>query len=258
MSMSGSLYGIPGCIGRFFPRAFLFLLLGLSLLVLHLTARAAAGDFRIAEQSTLSGSRNSSNSQPRPGRSGGADLMKRLSENVREGDIIFQTSASRQSLAIKIATGSDYTHCGILLRKGGALQVFEAAGTVQWTPLETWVKRGVGHRYLLMRLNDPATLTPVVAKALRDKASAVAGKKYDLRFQWSDDKLYCSELVWKLYHKAGIDLCGLRSFRDYKLNHDEVRKIIRERYDMELPLDESVVAPSDLTHCGLLKIVDVN
>ena len=28
------------------------------------------------------------------------------------------------------------------------------------------------------------------------------GRDYDLRFEWSDDKIYCSELVWKIYKEA--------------------------------------------------------
>ena len=30
-------------------------------------------------------------------------------------------------------------------------------------------------------------------------------KDYDLYFEWSDDKIYCSELVWKIY-KNGADI----------------------------------------------------
>ena len=182
----------------------------------------------------------------------------RLAGMAREGDIIFQTSVSRQSLAIKIATKSDYTHCGILLRKNGKLQVFEAAKTVTWTPLEAWVKRGVNQHYVLMRLKDPQTLTPEALAAIYVTTQAFSGKKYDLLFQWTDDKMYCSELVWKLYKRAGVELCEPHRFRDYDLNHAEVQKIMKERYGMDMPWDETVVAPSDLRRCPLLEVVDSN
>ena len=184
--------------------------------------------------------------------------INQLASIVQEGDIIFQTTVSRQSLAIKIATKSDYTHCGILLRKNGKLQVFEAGRTVTWTPLGAWVRRGVDRHYMLMRLKDSQTLTPEAFAAMHAATQAFAGKKYDLLFQWTDDAVYCSELVWKLYKRAGIELCEPRRFRDYDLDHAEVQRIIKERYGMDMPWDEQVVAPSDLMSSPLLEIVDSN
>ena len=247
-------------IKRFHSQSLFSLLLALGLLAASFPAGAASPDPRITEQAALTdpSTWDPSSFQPQAGRPGDADMIKRLDETAREGDIIFQTTVSRQSLAIKIATRSDYTHCGVILRKDGKLQVFEAAKTVGWTPLETWIKRGVDQHYLLMRLKDSTGLAPEALIALHDSIPAFAGKQYDLLFQWSDDKMYCSELVWKLYHKAGIDLCKLRTFRDYDLNHDAVQKIIKERYGMDMPWDEQVVAPSDLVHCELLKVVEKN
>ena len=184
--------------------------------------------------------------------------INHLASIVQEGDIIFQTTVSRQSLAIKIATKSDYTHCGILLRKNGKLQVFEAGRTVTWTPLGAWVKRGVDRHYVLMRLKEPQRLTPEAFAAMYAATQAFAGKKYDLLFRWTDDKMYCSELIWKLYKRAGIELCAPRRFRDYTLDHAEVQRIIKERYGMDMPWDEQVVAPSDLISSPLLEIVASN
>ena len=83
---------------------------------------------------------------------------------------------------------------------------------------------------------------------------AQIGKNYDARFQWGDDKLYCSELVWKIYQHAGVELCKPRQFRDYDLEKPSVQKIINARYGgMEkIPLNEMVVAPSDLASSGQL------
>lgn len=235
--------------GRSLLGPFLPLLLALSLLAPSSASGAIFAGPSVTEKRSASKT-SASPTQP------DAKNVKGLPETAREGDIIFQTTVSRQSLAIKIATQSDYTHCGVILRKNGRLQVVEAAKTVSWTPLDAWIKRGVDQHYLLMRLKDPGALTPEALKALHNAAQAFAGKAYDLLFQWSDDKMYCSELVWKLYHKAGIDLCKLHAFRDYDLNHDAVQKIIKERYGMDMPWDEQVVAPSDLMRCDLLKVVE--
>ena len=40
-------------------------------------------------------------------------------EQVKEGDVIFQTSQSQQSPLIQIATGSRISHCGIIVMKNG-------------------------------------------------------------------------------------------------------------------------------------------
>ena len=178
---------------------------------------------------------------------------------VREGDIIFQTTLSPQSMAIKMATGSEYTHCGVILLKNGVPQVFEAIKSVSWTPVDAWVRRGVNGHYVLMRLKDPAPLTAEKLAAMRRDSSTFLNRPYDIFFQWDDEQLYCSELVWKLYQRnTGLELGPLRTFRDYNLNHAEVQRIIRERYGRELPLDTQVTAPSDIMASDLLEVVAEN
>ena len=39
--------------------------------------------------------------------------------DVREGDVIFQTSLSQQSPLIKMGTRSTITHCGVVVMKDG-------------------------------------------------------------------------------------------------------------------------------------------
>ena len=180
---------------------------------------------------------------------------------VLDGDIIFQPSAlSSQSLAIKLATHSPYSHCGIVLYRDGRPYVFEAIRTVSWTPLEAWIKRGVKGHYVLLRLKDrDARLGPEVLDAMRREASAFDGKGYDLLFQWTDETIYCSELVWKIYERgAGLELVPLRRIRDYDLNHEEVQRKIKERFGYDIPWDERVVAPSDLMESPLLERVGGN
>ena len=46
-------------------------------------------------------------------------------EEVREGDVIFQTSQSQQSPLIQIATRSKISHCGIIVMKNGKPYVLE-------------------------------------------------------------------------------------------------------------------------------------
>jgi len=98
-------------------------------------------------------------------------------------------------------------------------------------------------------------LTPgALTKALTWRRAQL-GKDYDLLFQWDDETLYCSELVWKIYEEAaGVKLCKTKTFQSYFLDKPEVRKVIQKRYGeaANLPAKEPVVAPSDLAASPLL------
>lgn len=124
------------------------------------------------------------------------------------GDIVFHTSTSSQSLAIQLATKSPYSHMGIVYMRAGAPFVFEAVQPVKWTPLEAWVKRGKGGHFVAKRLrNAEAVLTPETLLRMKSVGERFVGKDYDLYFEWSDKRIYCSELVWKIFdHGAGIQL----------------------------------------------------
>jgi uncharacterized protein YcnI len=67
---------------------------------------------------------------------------------LKDGDIVFHTSRSAQSLAVQRATGSRYSHMGVVLLRGGKPYVFEAVSTVRYTPLAQWTARGDGGHYV--------------------------------------------------------------------------------------------------------------
>jgi hypothetical protein len=134
---------------------------------------------------------------------------------AQDGDIIFQTSQSSQSLAIQRATGSKFSHMGIVLLRQGSPWVLEASATVRYTPLGTWIAHGIGHHYELKRLKKPSALTPAQVAQLRRTAEGFLGKPYDLTFEWSDERMYCSELVYKIYDRAlGLKIGELQRVRD--------------------------------------------
>lgn len=170
----------------------------------------------------------------------------------REGDILFTSSARGQGEAIIAATGSPYTHCGIVFEKEGVLMVLEAVQPVRVTPLREFIAHGAPGKFAAKRLRQP--IAPAEYRKARSWATQQVGRDYDIRFGWDDERLYCSELVWKIYQKAGVELCAPRRFRDYQLERPAVRKIIEERFGgMErVPMDEKVVAPSDLAASPLL------
>jgi hypothetical protein len=176
--------------------------------------------------------------------------------DVRDGDIVFQTSHSSQSAAIQRATHSPYSHMGMVLHRNGKPYVLEAVGPVKYTPLAEWIARGVGGKCVVKRLSDVRVMTPQAVKKLREAAQSLEGKPYDLAFAWSDDRVYCSELVWKLYDRAlGIDIGQLQPLRTLDLSDPVVRAKLHERYGKNLPLEEPVITPAAMFNAGVLETV---
>lgn len=173
---------------------------------------------------------------------------------VESGDIIFQTSQSPQCEAIRIATNSKFSHCGIIYNLNGKWFVFEAVQPVKLTPFDEWITHGKDNKYVVKRLKNAKTvLTPEILQKMENYSQQFDGKQYDAYFEWTDTKIYCSELVWKIYkNAAGIELSKLRELKDFNLSDARVQKILKERYGNTIPLNEKVVAPSDLADSDLL------
>lgn len=183
--------------------------------------------------------------------------QKPTSGQLQNGDIIFQTSRSSQSAAIQIATHSKYSHMGIIFIKEEKPYVYEAARTVQYTPLKQWIDRGIRKHYVIKRLrNSDKVMTAQTVEKLRTVAEKLREKPYDLTFEWSDDRVYCSELVWKIYDRGvGIQVGKLKKLRDFDLSNDVVKNKMKERYGDQIPLDETVISPGDMFSSKLLKTV---
>lgn len=162
--------------------------------------------------------------------------------SAQEGDVVFHTSTSAQSEAIQLATRSPWSHMGIVLQHQDQLQVFEAVSPVRYTPLQEWLQRGKGGRYVALR---PRTaLSDAQVQTLRKAARRYVGKPYDLQFAWGNEAIYCSELVWKMYRDAlEIQLAPLQRLRDFDLRNPVVKAKLTERYGRKLPLNEPVIAP---------------
>ncbi|MFN0014696.1 MAG: YiiX family permuted papain-like enzyme [Saprospiraceae bacterium] len=178
-------------------------------------------------------------------------------DELRDGDLIFHISLSSQSKAIQLATKSKYSHCGVVYKRGSRCYVFEAVQPVKQTPLEAWIARGQGKHYVVKRLkNADRVLTPKVLKNMKSVGEELLGKDYDSTFEWSDDKIYCSELIWKIYQRAtGLEIGKLEKLRAFDLSDDLVKKKMKERYGAKIPVDETVISPAAVFDSELLKTV---
>jgi hypothetical protein len=177
--------------------------------------------------------------------------------DLRDGDVIFHTSTSSQSEALRRAMGSRYTHMGVIFLRDGEAFVYEAVGPVKWTPSEEWIARGVDGKFVVKRLShDPSLLESQAIESLKHAALKYEGKPYDLYFEWSDDRIYCSELVWKIYSKAlGVEIGSLERFEDFDPSDPLVAAKLKERFGDSVPLEEIVITPAAMFESDILETV---
>lgn len=176
---------------------------------------------------------------------------------IKDGDIIFQTSNSGQSKAIQLATQSKYSHCGIIYIENGRRMVYEASKVVTVTSFDTWTSGGINGSFVIKRLkNADDILTPAVLKKMKQEGEKFKGRGYDVLFGWSDEKIYCSELVWKIYKRgAGIEVGKLEKLKDFDLSSDVVKNTMKQRYGNNIPLHETVVSPKAVFESDLLETI---
>lgn len=183
-----------------------------------------------------------------------------FNDDIKDGDLIFQTSQSEQSKAIQLATNSKYSHCGIVYSENGQFYVFEAIHPVKTTPLDKWIARGKDGHFVIKRLkNADQVLTSETLQKMKQEGEKLKGKSYDLTFEWSDDKIYCSELIWKIYQRAtGIEIGKLQKLSDFDWTNETVKQKMKERYGDKIPTEEIVISPAAIFYSELLITVIEN
>jgi hypothetical protein len=188
------------------------------------------------------------------------EIIKAPMKQFHNGDIIFQTSKSSQSKAIQLATKSKYSHMGIIYETNGQFYVYEAVQPVKLTKLSDWIKRGENSHYVVKRLKDSdEKLTKENLRRMKSLGEKFKGKSYDPYFQWSDDKIYCSELVWKIYNETfDIEIGKLQELREFDLSNPTVRNKMKERYGNNLPLNDKVISPAAMFNSDKLITITTN
>jgi hypothetical protein len=83
---------------------------------------------------------------------------------------------------------------GIVYVEEGQPFVYEAIQPVRLTRLEDWERRGEGGHFVVKRLRDAdRLLTADSLSKMKAEGRRFQGRNYDLYFEWSDDRMYCSE-----------------------------------------------------------------
>ena len=169
-------------------------------------------------------------------------------EEVKEGDVIFQTSQSQQSPLIQIATRSRISHCGIIVMKNGKPYVLETLKTLVVTPLDKFIARGEGGKYWLKRSNK---------ENIKIEYGSYLGKPYDLAFKFDNGKFYCSELIYDIYkNQLGIELCEPKKVSDYlMIGIDKLPQIEMAMKKRGITMEQYAVAPVDIFESDYLEDV---
>jgi hypothetical protein len=176
-----------------------------------------------------------------------------LKYEPQEGDVVFQSLPYGPVVwAIEGVTKSPYSHCGIVARRDSQWVVYEALGKVRVTPLKEFLYRGRGGGFVVYRLRDDHR--EHVPETIRC-CEKYLGRPYDIRYRLDDEKIYCSELIWKAYRDAtnGQQLGALRKFGE--MNWQPYETLIKQVEGGEVPIDREMITPVELARARQLEPV---
>lgn len=163
------------------------------------------------------------------------------------GDVVLQsiTPGGRLLRTIRGVTESPWCHCGVVDRKDGQWVVCEAVGSgVCYTPLTEFLLRGDEIRFAVYRLKGQFQHH---AAAFVACLQPYLGRPYDIQYELDDEKIYCSELVYKAYRDATGDTLGVvQRFGD--LNWQPYEDDILHYHPGAVPVERQIVTPASLQY----------
>jgi uncharacterized protein YycO len=144
-----------------------------------------------------------------------ADLIAK--EQLEAGDLIFRRGISFVSRLVQVADQQTvYTHVGIVVDYEGEKRVVHAvpsetpdeADKVKMESLHDFLQPERAVELGVYRLNEHKHFQEASAAARWAFKMAQKAIPFDKGFDLQDtSRLYCTELIWKAYLAAGIDLC---------------------------------------------------
>jgi hypothetical protein len=150
-----------------------------------------------------------------------------VTPELQNGDLIFQTSSSKQSYAIMWASKSLYSHVGIIEVVGNKKYVIEAVSTVRRTPLEKWIARGRLSRYAVYRYEK---LNDYQKNKIITETKRYLGRGYDIFFTSLNKQIYCSELVSLAFTNAGLPVGKTQKIKELDFDNMVVRSLVQKRW----------------------------
>lgn len=172
----------------------------------------------------------------------------------KEGDVVFQSLPNGFGMdlvdMIEGATGSHYSHCGMVVWHGQQWCVIEAIGPVSIVPLSAWRDRGRKKGMWVYRIKqDQQKHIPAALRSMK----ADLGKPYDFRYRLEGDAIYCSELIYRGWKTATGETMG-RLAKLKELHWQPYEKlIVRLEGSATIPLEREIITPRDLARATQLE-----
>lgn len=143
-------------------------------------------------------------------------------QNWRTGDVIALNGVSFRSRIVRLLQGysSDFSHVGIVVLHNNVPYIVHAdpaEGRVveqRWDLVCSPSEASGGALFRLKPINDSIARNASVTAEYWAKIKVPFDEQFDLS---SRDKLYCTELVWRAYQSAGVDLCPDLQTRNHHL-----------------------------------------
>lgn len=144
---------------------------------------------------------------------------------MRQGDLAFRTGRGTYSTMISLTVNSKdtmyYSHVGLVVKEGEEWRIIHAVpGEPDFEGDFERVKNEAPEEFFSPNRCSHGELVHILGHPFPDALAAEAigyardSVRFDVDYDIEDTtRLYCTELVWKLYNEAGVDLSeGRRSF----------------------------------------------
>lgn len=193
--------------------------------------------------------------------------------DLKTGDIVFQRTETNASDAIMLASGTQYTHMGLVEIDGaGRPHVIEAVGPVRTLPLDRWIKNGKKGQVTVKRIKG---LAEDDARKAVQRARHYLGRPYDHFFYETRDQIYCSELVHAAFKEgASLDVGREEKLRELNIDTGAAQQLIKQRWKShplckaksagtfkacyDLILEQTLVTPASIARDPQMELIYTN
>ncbi|MEW5422371.1 YiiX/YebB-like N1pC/P60 family cysteine hydrolase [Amorphus sp. 3PC139-8] len=137
-------------------------------------------------------------------------------DGFREGDIIFQAAGQGLTEPPAGEEENPYTHVGIVRQTGGGPYVIDATPEdgVFEVPIDDFVRRGAGNRYIVYRLAGVEGAAEISARAIEIAFEKYYLLPFDPFYRRDRSAFYDSELVQTAFAEAGAELGAVATVRE--------------------------------------------
>jgi hypothetical protein len=163
------------------------------------------------------------------------------------GALIFQQRQGLEAEALSLATGSRYTHVGIIRNTGGGPYVMlssKATNGVEEIPLDEFISLGVEQKFAIYvtkedlrprgQMNHPASLA----------AYDYYLSPYDYFYALDSEAIYNAELIFKIFQGIGHPIGHLQRIGDLNFSNRTGRELLLRNWRQNVSCRERQISRS--------------